>query len=204
MKNTILISTLIILAFSSYSYSQDTIVLISGKQIAAVSVPDSESTNIYYNIARKDRSLIMKKVDLLDVFSVKYSNKPEKIIYKQDSILGYSLYLPEMINFIKGEQHAIKYYKSPWAFPAGFIAAPIAVNYMGYYGLISPAIVATGIGIKTPKLKHPELVRESLGDDKNFIEGYRVQATKTKVKNAIYGGIVGVGVSLIMLAAFSK
>jgi hypothetical protein len=204
MKKTTLLSAFIILAFSSYCYSQDTIALINGRQIAAVSVPDSESTNIYYNIARKDGSLKMKKVDLLDVFSIKYSNKLAKLIYKQDSIFGYELSNEDMNHFILGEQHAIKYYKSPLAFPAGFIAAPVLVNYMGFYSFISPAVVATGIGLKTPKLKHPELVSEALRSDKNFIEGYRIQATKTKVRNAIFGGITGIAVSLVMLAAFSK
>ena len=204
MKKTILLSAFFIIAFSCYSYSQDTITLINGKQIAAISVPDSASTNIYYNIARKDGSLKMKKIDLLDVFSIEYSSNITKVIYRQDSILGNELSYEEMNHYVLGQQHALKYFKSPWAFPIGLISAPVAVNYMGYYGLISPAIAATGIGLRTPKLVKPELVNESLREDKNFMEGYRIQATKTKVKHTIFGGITGIGISLLALAFFSN
>ncbi len=204
MKQFILFFFIGFLVIANYAYSQDTITLINGKQIAAISIPDSESTNIYYNVPKKDETLKLKKVDLLDVYSMKIAGKPLKIIYKQDSLLGYELSFNDMTNFIKGEQHAIKYFKSPLAFPVGFLAAPVAVIYTGYYGLLSPAVVATAIGLKTPKLKKPELISESLRNDKNFIQGYRIQATKAKVRNAIFGGIAGVAMSIILLTVISK
>ena len=172
--------------------AQDTINLLNGKQIIAKSIyEEPSSTLLKYDIGFRNKSK-QKAVDLLNVYSINYFNKTNKIFYKQDSAIGYDLSIPQMNYYIMGEREAIKNCKTQWIAVGGFILGVTATHVMQFWGVITPAVYAAAIGISNPKMHYSENINYSTSSDFNFNEGYKFKATHKKVKNALLGSIIGI------------
>lgn len=192
MKKSISIILALLFIFIYGTYSQDTINLISGKQIFAKSIyEEPNSTLLKYDIRFHEKAK-QKAVDLLNVYSIHYSNHTQKIFYKQDSAIGFDLTVKQMELNILGEREALKNYKAPWITVGGFVVGATATYFLGFWGVISPAVYATAFGIITPKIHTSPELSYATTSDFNFREGYKYTATRIKVKNAILGSIVGV------------
>ena len=199
MKIHILIILSILIA-SVNSYSQDTINLMSGKQIIAKSIfEDTSSTLIKYDIAIKNR-VIQKAVDRIDIFSITYADKSHSILYHQDTAIGFRLSYTEMNNYLLGEREALNHYKAPLVTVGGFAAgfAPTTF-FLNFYGALFIPVYATALGVITPKVKTPENGNSKLFTDDNFIDGYKSTATRKKVKNALLGSVVGFATAIIVM-----
>jgi len=179
-------------------FSQDTINLLNGNQIIAKTVyEDSNNIFLKYDIKKRGK-LKQKRVDKLDVFSIDFNNNRQSIIYRRDTILGYNLSINEMEKFIKGEHEAIKYSKAPWITATGVVVGFVPTAfYFNFYGLVTPVVYGTTIGIFNPKIKTSENINKELKADKNFQEGYNIAATRKRVKNALIGSVSGVVLAAI-------
>lgn len=187
-------SALLLICFfaANLSHAQDTINLMSGKQIFAKKIyEEPNSSNLRYDfiLHGKERQ---SSTDLLNVFSVNYANNTQKIFYRQDSAIGFDLSQKQMELFVLGEREAITNYKAPWITVGGFVVGVAATHVLQFWGVITPAVYATAFGIITPKLHTSPSLSYSITSDFNFLEGYKYTATRKKVKNALIGGIVGV------------
>jgi len=172
-------------------FSQDTINLINGKQIAPRSIHEEQnSTLLRYDIEVRGK-LKQKAVDLLDVYSISFANLPNKQVYQQDSALGYILSIPQMEHYILGERAAMKYYKTPWVTAGGFALGAVDTYFFGFWGLLTPVVYGIGVGIVDTKIKAPDNIKSAYSNDNNFINGYKTIATQKKVKNAILGSFAG-------------
>ena len=182
---------------STHSFSQDTINLQNGKQIIAkIYFFDTGNTFIKYNVIIKDK-LKLKTLDKLDIFSINYADKSQKILYSQDSALGYPLSVSEMEHFMLGGREAMKNYKAPWITVFGFVIGAVATEYLHFWGLSSTIAYPIGAGITGVKIKTSNNVNSDLKSNKDFIDGYKTYATKKKVKNALFGSIIGTATTII-------
>ncbi len=214
----------VILMNPTFAWSQDTINLLNGKQIAAKSIyQDTNSTILKYDILKKTMqgvvvtlsisgNSIMLKYDilkkdkirrktlgLLDIFSIDFATNEHKILYSQDSALGFERSISQMEAYIYGEREAIKNYKAPWVTIGGVAAGFVPTTfYLNFYGLLAPVVYGVGIGIITPKVKTLDNVSSALKNDKNFLDGYKNVAIRKKLKNAILGAVAGVAVAGIV------
>jgi hypothetical protein len=176
----------------SILYSQDTINLMNGRQIAAKSVyNDTASTLLKYEINARN-NVKQLSVDKIEIYSIRYADHSEKIMYRQDTAIGYKLSAAEMRYYILGERDAIKYYKSSWitysGVPVGFFPT---IYYLNFWGAWSIPLYTTIIGVINPKIKISKVSNPDLTHNINFNDGYRAAATKKRVKNALMGSIVG-------------
>src|SRR6476620_3041164 len=87
--------------------AQDTLMLINGKTIIAKSV-DLKDYSIAYRTNNAKGKLITIHTER--VFSIKYKDGTEKIIYVPDTLDPLEFKVEEMHAFIKGEQDARKIY----------------------------------------------------------------------------------------------
>lgn len=166
--------------------------LLNGKQIFAKSIyeePNSSVLKYDYSFHGKEKQ---SAIDLLNIYSVNYANKTQKIFYRQDSAIGFDLSVQQMNFNILGERDAIKNYKVPWITAGGFVAGILAAHYLQFYSLITPAVYATAFGLFTPRLHSSPNLNYSTTSNYNYLEGYRYTATRKKVKNALLGSIVGI------------
>ncbi len=142
------LSFVLILLFSSLCNAQDTLVLITGKVIPVKSVDLGEYSITYRTLD----GLKVKDIDPARVFSIKYANGAERVIFRTDSLDPIDFTEDEMRRFIKGEQDAREFYRNNTPKYTGFLVGA-ASSYLAIYGLPFPVIYATVIGAYSPNLK---------------------------------------------------
>ena len=191
MKFITLISILLLTIFSSEMQVQDTINLLNGKQIFAKSIYEEPNSSILkYDISFHSK-VKQTSVDLLNIYSVNYADKTQKIFYRQDSAIGFDLSVKQMEYFMLGERDAIKNHKTPWITVGGFVVGVLATHKLQFWGLLTPVVYATAFGLFTPKIHSSPNLGSYITGDYNYLEGYKYTATRKKVKNALLGSIIG-------------
>ena len=193
MKQLFLIIFLPIAMLSAGNlYSQDTINMLDGHRIVANKIyTDSLNSMVEYDIQKKESSK-QRSIDRLEIFSISYHDKTQKIIYRKDTALGFPLSIEEMGNYVLGEREARKSYKAPWYTIGGLVLGGVAADYIQFWSLIVPVVYGTGSAIIGPKVKTSQEISPVLKSDKNFVSGYKEVATKKKVKNALLGSAAGI------------
>lgn len=197
------------------AFSQDTILLLSGK---VYSGQITEVSNDFIKIKTSERKQNSSKLIYNDEIFSFVKNNNETIIYKPDSVNGSSFNALQMDYFIKGIQDGKKFYHAPFATVGGF-AAGITGSVFGFWGSVIPTSYVLITGLKTPKIKttfpdedkitlpenqksltyglqflpNKELV--STNDQKYYSVyeyGYNISAKDKKIRNSIKGSVLGV------------
>ena len=179
--------SLILFLFNSGIKAQDTIVLLNGKSILSQHAELNGYAITYHTLKANSKQ---KNVNVENVFSIRFADGTERIIYQPDS-LEPDDYSPEQMRmYIIGEQEAIRYYKNnlnkatAFAFGGGSAC-------LSFYGIIGPAIYATVIGSFSPKMEKQKVSDLSLLQNTEFREGYIRKARDKNTKNAILYGLAG-------------
>ena len=194
------ITCFILISNSKLCFSQDTINLLNGRKIITRSIYDEPANALLkYDIIIRGKAK-QKAVDKINIFSINYFDKTDRILYRQDTAIGFNLSITEMEYYILGEQEAIKNFKAPWITVGGFVFGATATNFVGFWGLLTPAVYGTVMGVIDPKIKLSDSTKVELKSNKNFVDGYMTTATRKKVKNAILGSVVGATVLAITSA----
>jgi hypothetical protein len=139
---------LLLLLIAGIAQAQDTIVLITGKVIPVKSV-DYRDYSIDYRTAD---GLKLKSIDAGRVFSVKYANGAERVIFRTDSLDAADFSEDEMRRFIIGEQDARQFYRNQSSKFLGF-AIGGGSSLGGFFGLPVPLIFSTAIGGFSPNVE---------------------------------------------------
>ena len=197
-------SFLIILCFSANAFSQiqttsdtsrmDTIKFLNG-EIKAVKVVDT-----IYHLIRFLPEKRKKKPNVMDVekdrvFSIKFSNGQERIIYFYDTAIGNVFTVLEAKMFMLGEQEATKNFRGRWSYALGFVA-----------GIISPIALSNAVALSplpalavTPSVYIPKVrVNTKAIANKNYLQydTYVMGYEKVARKKMFVHALVGVGVGL--------
>jgi hypothetical protein len=168
------------------AFAQDTITLINGRVIPVLNVDFQEYRIAYRKIPKESTKIAdtlngqvtkakkkskLRTMDPYRVFSVKFRDGSERIIYQPDSLDPMEFSQEQMRLFIKGEQDAAKYYKNNLNKGIGF-GLGVASGFLGFYGLAGPPIYSTIMGSFTPNLNN-RLKRQ------NELENTRITLDKT-------------------------
>ena len=184
MFRKLLLLTFIII-FSVQAHGQDTIVLITGRVIPVLSVDFQEYRVAYKKIPRslkksadngklndgpvKKKKSGFRTMDPLRIFSIKYRDGSERIIYQPDSLDPMEFTQEQMRMFIRGEQDATKYYKNNLNKGIGF-GLGAGAGLLGFYGLAIPPLYATIMGSFTPNLTTRLKRQNELKDKKAILD----------------------------------
>lgn len=207
--------TLIFVFCISITFSQDTLLLLTGK---IYSGQITEISNNFIIIKTEGKKLNPLKLIYNDELFSFVKNNNETIIYKPDSINESTFNALEMKYFIKGTQDGKKFYHAPFATIGGF-AAGMTGGVFGFWGSIIPTSYVLITGLKTPKVKtsFPDEDKITLPANQvnlsyglkfspikevmptndqiynSFYEyGYNISAKDKKIKNSIKGSVLGV------------
>ena len=184
---------------SSFSFSQEKMLLNSGKEIEVkgVQIEDSAKVILYKN--KHDK---VKYVEMSEVFSWTREDGVVVIFYKPQC-KDVCFKTEQMHNYLQGiadGKHGEKGYISfgigfAMGGASGFLIPPV-------YALIVPALTATGIGIVKPKEEKLKIPKKYEGN-MHYMEGFKKSVRKKRVIRSIFGGLSGVivgAVTVLILA----
>lgn len=196
-----IVSVLVALLFSLLSLAQqqaqDTVFLMSGKVVTGY-VKDTTAEKVRMLVPKKGNF----KADFIDhdlVFSVKYGNTGQEVVfYKQDTLFG-NYYTPHEVRyFLQGERDARRSYRCPvWtasAFVVGF-----AGGYSGsMLGLLPPfgfsaLSVAFRIPVRPGTVSSPQNLRYD-----TYLLGYEKQARQRRTFRTLAAGGIGFAAGFVV------
>ena len=180
------------------SLRSDTVFLMNG-EILITPVIDTLPEYIYCFHPFPTKKQPQRKL-LLDrerVFSIQFSTGNQRVFYTQDTMIGYFFTVPEMKNFIYGEQDASTLYKARLDFFSGLAVGLVSgamIPYKGYSSVFAflPPLANVGITL-IPKVKVPRARYDVRGAPHYdmYLMGFERIARKKKVISAIKCGGLG-------------
>jgi hypothetical protein len=173
--------------------AQGTIVFLNGKE-RRFEAAEIKGEYLHYSV-EGDTMDFKKIVDRYNVFSLKYDNGTEDVLYQPDTAYGEDPSVEEVRDFIKGEQYAMKRYKKPMNFISG-VGVGLASSAAGFYGIPIPLAYSTVLGRFNP---HVPANEDGSVQSESFKMGYQKKARNMKIKNSLLGGAVGFAVGITAL-----
>lgn len=143
----------------------------------------------------------LRKLYKYDVFSVTKADGAEEVFYDPDPVDG-DPGVPQVRNYIKGEQYGMAVYHKPWNKVGGGIAG-FASSIAGYYGPAGVFLYAMVVSRFNPQTIPPTtLIEPEVFNSEEFKTGYTKYARNKKIKDSlIFGGIgFAVGFPIFYLA----
>lgn len=194
-------------------FAQDTLLLLNGRLIPVLNV-DFQEYRIAYRKAPKvsltktdsgktdvnqpKKKSRLRTMDPLRVFSVKYQDGSERIIYQPDSLDPLEFSQEQMRIFIQGEQDAAKYYKSNLNKGIG-LGVGLASGFFGFYGLAGPPLYSTIMGSFTPNI-NKYAMEPALLEKSEYREGFERKARDRKIRNTMLSGLTGYIIGVVALS----
>ncbi len=189
-----IIIALLVVIFSYPLLAQDKITLLSGKVLEG-KVTAVDSAGIDYEYQKKGK---LKKIRLDDyrLFSIKYADGNEEIIYKQDSLSGRNYSVKEMGAFVKGERLAMEEFRGTVPILYTFMLSSVAPVVMNgtIFAVPIPVIVAFTTLIPGPKINPDKVSEKDLLKEGYYLKGYQRVIRSKRLNRSVIAGFVGVGV----------
>jgi hypothetical protein len=196
------LSLFVLMIFLSFlANGQGKINLMNGKIIEFDSIGKAGNNKFFY-ISHYDKEIA--SIRSKRIFSIVYPDGKEEIIFTPDSTIS-DLNVPQMKDYVKGEQDCRQFYKPKLATIGGLIIGGGAGFFGFFYGPLLPAIYATYVTASNP----PDVTKKPYCD-KNYINndyyayGFETQGRKKKLSNALCGGGIGLAASLIAYVIIEK
>ena len=172
----------------------DTLFFLNG-EIRAVKIVDTVGYVVRFLPAKRQRKPKVQDVEQSKIFSLKFCNGKESIIYFQDSAFGNYLSVLEAKMFMLGEQEAEKNYRNKWPVIIGFTAGIISPLVLSNAVLLSPIpAAATPLHTLIPviKINTDKIANKNYLLYDTYLMGYEKVARK---KNFIHS-LIAAGVGL--------
>ncbi len=191
MKKYFFCLTLAFLLFIMNTYGQDSIIMYNGKSIIGKVHDDKNQTYISYQI-RKRHKVKTYYIYKENIFGIYYKDSVSNIFYvAEPTTIGGSLSLPEMQSYISGENMARYNYHPRWATVCGTVAG-LGGIYFGFYGLLVPtAYVVIAAATPVKPIKNKNFPAEQMNNE-FYKNGFKQEAKRKKLVNAIIGGVSGI------------
>jgi hypothetical protein len=197
---------LLVLFFSAVAYAQlpavqvlpdtnkkDTIFFLNG-EIRAVKVIDTVSHLVRFLSEKKRRKPKVLEVEKDRLFSIKFSDGTERILYFHDSALGNVFTVIEAKMFMLGEQEAGKSYRNIMPAVIGFAVGAVSPVLLSNAVILSPVPAAVSplhtlipyIKINVKAIENKEYLQYD-----TYLMGYEKVARKKNFITALIGAGAG-------------
>jgi hypothetical protein len=171
--------------------AQDTIIMTTGKMIKDIEVMEIGSDYVLYQEWKKNDKIKERVVDRFSVYSIHYKNGTNMIIYKEDSLQGFSPNAEQMKSYVDGQIQSREFYQNKSATIGGIVIGVAAASVTGIIGvsplftIIVPSAYTAILAAWEPNVDKYTDITEEQKKDFYFMEGYRDYARMKKVKNAV-------------------
>ena len=186
------------LSTTSDTTKPDTIFFLNG-EVRAVKVVDTISHLIRFLPEKRQRKPRVMDVEKDRVFSVKFSNEQERIVYFHDSAVGNVFSVIEAKMFMLGEREAENNYHNKWPFLIGFAVgagSPIALSNAILLSPIAPAISPLHTLVPVIHVNTKAIVNKNYLQYDTYIMGYEKVARKKNFMHSILGAGLGLAAGL--------
>jgi hypothetical protein len=173
----------------------DTLFFLNG-EARAVKVVDTVTHLIRFLPEKRRAKPRVLETEKSKVFSLKFSNGQERIVYFHDSAAGNVFSVIEAKMFMLGEQEADKNYKNKWPFLIGFSVGAVSPLIFSNAVLLSPIpAVVTPLHILLPviKINKQKISNQDYLRYDTYLMGYEKVARKKNFIHAILGAGIGLG-----------
>lgn len=171
--------------------AQDQVTLISGATVDGKVTTVSDSI-VSYTVQKKSK-VKERSMDAYRVFSIRYADGSNVIVYEQDTATGNYFSQDEMQLFVFGEQDARKNYRGGKMFALGAlygIAGGLALPE-SFLVVLVPASATILAMVPRVKIK-PSMARNSaLLSEPAYVMGFERTARGKKIQNVLKGSVVG-------------
>ena len=198
-----LIFFICLFAAAQPSLCQDRILLMNGHEFNCTVVSDM-TTEIVYEVTKKNGKIKRYDVAKEDVFSYTPAGKNEIVLYAQDTIFGNYYTVDGMRIYMMGSNDARNNFKAHHITIMGYLLCGGIAFYGGdgYITTLGPPLLFT-VGQLIGKIK----IREKYMSDPRvkyndfYADGFEPGARSTRIKKALIGGFSGAasGVLLYLL-----
>ncbi|HEY4797557.1 MAG TPA: hypothetical protein VII99_00625 [Bacteroidia bacterium] len=181
------------IATTSDTARMDTIFFLNG-EIRAVKVVDTVYHQIRFLPEKRKRKPHVQDVEKDRVFSLKFSNGQERLVYFHDSTAGNIFSIIEAKMFMLGEREAEQHYHNKWPALIGFtvgVASPLALSNAIVLSPIAPAVSPLHTLIPLIKVNTKAIVNKNYLAYDTYVMGYEKVARKKNFTRAIVGAGVG-------------
>ncbi len=197
MKSKI-ISLLFFIFLTINSFSQNQVWLIDGSvyKTDGKGIVDSNKVLIY------NKKMKSKLIDTTEIFAI-IAGKDTMFLYHSDKYP-----LKKAKYFMQGQIDGKKYKNTDLyvsSFAVGIIS-PILLASMSYSTFLSPILPAafTAVFSKVNPKKNPNNLNPKYINNKEYIRGYKLSATKQKIKNMSIYSIAGLATGIAVLVLINK
>lgn len=173
----------------------DSILFLNG-EVNAARIIDTVNNLVRFIPQKKKRRIKLQEVEVAKVFSLKYNNGEERILYFHDSAIGNVFTVLEAKMFILGEQEADRNYKNKWPFIIGFttgLVSPLALSNAVALSPIAPAIAPLHTHIPYIHINTKQIKDKNYLQYDSYLMGYERSARK---KNFVHS-LIGAGIGLV-------
>ena len=181
---------------NAHLVSSDTIILMNGTKFTAT-ILDSSLYGARVSVPSKKKKTKEVIIEGDRIFSLKFSNGREKILYKQDSTVGNDLTVEETRFFIQGERDAAKGFKPTGSNIGAFCVSGAAAAVAPVF--LSPVVPFAYAGIlliPKVKIKHKTVSNIDNLNHVSYLMGYERVARKKKGLQAFVAGAIGASIGL--------
>lgn len=176
----------------------DTIFFLNG-EVKAVKLVDTAYHLVRFLPQKRAKKPKVKEVEKSQVFSLKFADGQERILYFHDSAIGNVFTVLEAKMFMYGEQEADQNYKNKWPFVIGFIVgggSPIALSNAVALSPIAPAITPLHTLIPSIKINTKKIANKNYLQYDTYLMGYEKVARKKNFMHSILGAGIGLAAGL--------
>ena len=174
----------------------DTLFFLNG-EVRAVKVVDTIAHLVRFLPEKSKNRPRVQDIEKSKIFSVKFSNGQERILYFHDSTVGNFFTVLEAKMFVLGEQEAERNYKNKWPALIGFMVGVVSPVVLSNAVLLSPIPASViplhtfipVVEVNTGKIQNKQLL---LYD--TYLMGYEKVARKKNFMHALIGAGVGLAV----------
>ena len=180
----------------------DSLFFLNG-EMRAVKVVDT-----IYNVIRFLPEKRKKKIKVMDVakdrvFSIKFSNGQERLMYFYDTTIGNVFTVLEAKMFMLGEREAEQHYRNKWPFIIGFlvgVSSPIALSNAVALSPIPTALIPLHTKIPVIRVNTKKIENKNYLQYETYVMGYEKVARKKNFMHSILGAGIGLACGLGMWA----
>lgn len=194
----------IFIAFSAFSQIQttsdtskmDTLFFLNG-EVKPVKIVDTIANLVRFLSNNERKRPRVKDIEKSKLFSVKFSNGQERILYFHDSVVGNVFSVLEAKMYMLGEQEADKNYRNKWPAIIGFavgIASPVVLSNAVLLSPIPAAVTPLHILIPNIRVNTKKIVNKNHLQYDTYLMGYEKVARKKNFINSLIGAGAGLAV----------
>ena len=181
----------------------DTIMFLNG-EVSPARIIDTANNLVRFLPQKKKRKSRLQEVEIAKVFSLKFYNGEERIVYFHDSVIGNVFTVLEAKMFILGEREADKHYHNKWPFIIGFtsgLTSPLVLSNAVALSPFVPAVTPLHTHIPYIHINTKQIVNKNYLQYDTYLMGYERSARKKNFINSLIGSGLGLiaGISIWMV-----